>query len=80
MNEIVLQHEATIRLSFFLGIFATMALWEVMAPRRRRMAPTALRWLSNLGLVAVNTAVLRVAFPMLAVGMATLSAERGWGV
>ncbi|MEE8434126.1 MAG: sterol desaturase family protein, partial [bacterium] len=57
-----------------------MALWEVLAPRRRRIAPTALRWLSNLALVAVNTAVMRLAFPLLAVGMATLSAERGWGL
>ncbi|MCH8885401.1 MAG: sterol desaturase family protein [SAR324 cluster bacterium] len=57
-----------------------MALWEAVAPRRRRIAPTALRWLSNLTLVAVNTAVLRLAFPLLAVGLAALSAERGWGL
>ena len=33
-EQFVLAHEPAIRLSFFLGVFAVVALWEVAAPRR----------------------------------------------
>ncbi len=34
MQELIEAHETAIRLGFFLGIFAVMALWEVLAPCR----------------------------------------------
>ena len=71
---------ALLRLGFCLGVFARRGLGEVGARSRRRMAPTAWRWVGSLSLVVVNTEVLRLAFPLLAVGLATLSAERGWGL
>ncbi|MDD3450401.1 MAG: sterol desaturase family protein [Gammaproteobacteria bacterium] len=74
------QHEAAIRLGFFLGVFAVMALWEVMAPRRPLTQSKLRRWLNNLGLVALNTLVLRLIFPAAAVGMAVVAGERGWGL
>jgi sterol desaturase/sphingolipid hydroxylase (fatty acid hydroxylase superfamily) len=80
MNAYLLQHEGPIRLGFFLGVFAAVALWELLAPRRRRHASQAVRWVSNLAIVALNTAVLRFAFPVLAVGMAALAAQQGWGL
>jgi sterol desaturase/sphingolipid hydroxylase (fatty acid hydroxylase superfamily) len=39
-----------------------------------------LRWTSNLGIVVLNTVVLRLVFPVAAVGMAALAADRGWGL
>ena len=33
-DEMVLQHEVTIRLGFFFGVFTIMAVWEIIAPRR----------------------------------------------
>ena len=42
--------EVIVRLGIFLGIFATMALWEVAAPRRRLNFHKYRRWLAN-GLV-----------------------------
>ncbi|MEE9296006.1 MAG: sterol desaturase family protein, partial [Phycisphaerae bacterium] len=36
MTETALANEPAIRLGFFLGVFAVMALWEVLMPRRRR--------------------------------------------
>jgi sterol desaturase/sphingolipid hydroxylase (fatty acid hydroxylase superfamily) len=80
MNESLLQHEGAIRLACFAGIFAAVALWEWLAPRRALTASKAVRWVSNLAIVAINTALLRVAFPLLAVGMAALAAQRGWGL
>jgi sterol desaturase/sphingolipid hydroxylase (fatty acid hydroxylase superfamily) len=79
VNDFLLQHEGAIRLGCFAGIFAAVALWELAAPRRRLTASKAVRWASNLGIVALNTLLLRLAFPVLAVGMAALAARQGWG-
>jgi sterol desaturase/sphingolipid hydroxylase (fatty acid hydroxylase superfamily) len=76
----VLEKEAAIRLGFFFGIFAVMALWEVAPPRRVLTASKALRWANNLGLVALNTLLLRLVFPVAATGVAALAAEQGWGL
>jgi sterol desaturase/sphingolipid hydroxylase (fatty acid hydroxylase superfamily) len=73
-------HEVAIRLGFFVGIFVVMALWEVLAPRRALTAGKAIRWVNNLGLVALNTLLLRLLFPAAAVGMAAFAADQGWGV
>ena len=80
MDTFVQEHEATIRLAFFAGIFAVMAIWEVLAPRRVRTMSRAQRWTHNLGLVFLNTLLLRLLFPAAAVGMAIFAAEAGWGV
>jgi sterol desaturase/sphingolipid hydroxylase (fatty acid hydroxylase superfamily) len=69
-----------IRLGFFLGIFALMATWEVVAPRRARLLTRLQRWSSNLGLVVLNTLLLRLLFPAAAVGMALSVNAQGWGL
>jgi sterol desaturase/sphingolipid hydroxylase (fatty acid hydroxylase superfamily) len=73
-------HEATIRLGFFLGVFALMATWEVVAPSRARMLTRVQRWSSNLGLVVLNTILLRLLFPAAAVGVALTVNAQGWGL
>ncbi len=80
MTDTLLDNEPAIRLGCFLGIFATMVLWEVLAPRRRQAQSRWVRWPSNLGIVAVNTVVLRLVIPTAAVGLALIAAERGWGL
>jgi sterol desaturase/sphingolipid hydroxylase (fatty acid hydroxylase superfamily) len=80
LDTFVQTHEAAIRLGFFLGIFALMALWEVLAPRRALSVSKTVRWVNNLGLVALNTVLLRLLFPAAAVGMAALAAGQGWGL
>jgi sterol desaturase/sphingolipid hydroxylase (fatty acid hydroxylase superfamily) len=80
MQAFILAHEPGIRLAAFLGIFAVMAVWEIAAPRRALTVSKAWRWSSNLGVVALNTLLLRFAFPVAAVGLAVIAAERGWGL
>jgi sterol desaturase/sphingolipid hydroxylase (fatty acid hydroxylase superfamily) len=80
VETFVQAHESMIRLGFFAGIFAAMALWEVLAPRRALTVSKPVRWANNLGLVAFNTLLLRVLFPAAAVGMAAFAAERDWGL
>jgi len=80
METFVQAHEAAIRLGFFLGIFALVALWEVLSPRRMLTVSKAVRWVNNLGLVALDTVLLRLLFPAAAVGMAAVATEQGWGL
>lgn len=80
MSETILAAEPTIRLAAFLGVLVAMALWEVAAPRRRREIPRVIRWTNNLALVVVDTAILRLTFPVIAVGLAVMAEDRGWGV
>ncbi|NCC38791.1 MAG: sterol desaturase family protein [Gammaproteobacteria bacterium] len=80
MESFVQTHEAAIRLSAFIGIFAIMALWELAAPRRALTLSKTVRWGSNIGLVVLNTLVLRLIFPAAAVGVAAFAAERGMGL
>ncbi len=80
MRELLLANEPLIRIAFFLGVLVVMAAWEVAAPRRRRDIPRLLRWANNLGVVVIDTILVRLAFPFLAVGLALLAEQRGWGL
>ena len=79
-NEFILENELTIRLSFFFGVFAFMALWEIIAPRRALTVSKFIRWSNNLGLVFFNSFILRILFPAAAVGVAAFAQTHGWGL
>jgi len=80
MWESVQANEPIIRLSAFLGIFAIMTVWEVIAPRRKRAFSRWTRWPNNIGIVVFNTVVMRVLFPTAAVGIALAAEANGWGL
>lgn len=80
MEEFIRSHEVAIRLAFFFGVLGAMALWETVAPRRELTVRRALRWANNLGLVVLNSVVLRVLFPAAAVGVAAVADTKSWGV
>ena len=73
-------HETAVRLGAFFGIFTIMALWEALVPRRRRAFSRRVRWPGNIGIVVLNTIVLRILFPTAAVGMAVAAEAQGWGL
>lgn len=75
-----MSHEPLIRLGFFFGVFALVALWELASPRRVLKLTRRQRWTANLGIVVLNTVVVRLVFPTAAVGMAALGVEKGWGL
>jgi sterol desaturase/sphingolipid hydroxylase (fatty acid hydroxylase superfamily) len=72
--------ESIIRLAFFLGVLGLVAAWEAAAPRRRRSHGRWTRWPSNLAITALNSALVRLAFPVTAAGFALLCEQRGWGL
>src|SRR5262245_25745851 len=78
--DLTLSSEPMLRLTAFLGILAAMALWEIVAPRRPQTIGRTWRWPNNLGVVAVDTIVLRILFPTAAVGVALLVEARGFGL
>lgn len=80
MDNFLITHEIEIRLGFFFGIFLLMATWEVLSPRRPLTTSKWVRWLNNIGVVFLNSFILRLLFPAAAVGMAALSAEQDWGL
>ena len=80
MNEFILNNEIAIRLIFFFGIFAVMAIWEIILPKRTLILPKMVRWANNLGLVVFNTLILRLIVPTAAVGVATFVDKNGWGI
>ena len=80
MFDTLLAHEPLVRLCAFFGIFAAMAGWEICAPRRARAVSRLVRWPSNLGIVALNTVLLRLLVPTAAVGLALLAESRTWGL
>ena len=80
MTELLLAHESGIRIAAFVTVLAAMAAWEVAAPRRRREIPRLLRWSNNLAVVVLDTALVRLSFPVLAVGLALVAEDRGWGL
>ena len=80
MNEFVMEHEPAIRLACFLLVFVLVAAGEILSPRRQLSLPRRLRWTHNLGLVVLNSLILRLLFPAAAVGMAAFAAAQGWGL
>ena len=72
--------EIAIRLSAFAAIFAALALWEIFAPRRALVAGRKPRWPSNLGVLVLDSLLVRMLIPTAAVGAALFAAGRGYGL
>ncbi|MBM3564567.1 MAG: sterol desaturase family protein [Alphaproteobacteria bacterium] len=80
MTDWLLAHEPTVRLSVFLGVFAAVAAWEALAPRRALAVGRWARWPNNIGVVVLNTVVARLLFPAGAVGIAAWATGRNVGL
>ena len=78
--QFFIDHEPTIRLSVFIGVFLLMASAEALAPKKKRIVPRLMRWLTNLGLVVIDGIMVRLVVPILAVAAATWAANNGMGL
>ena len=72
--------EPWIRLGAFAAVLLLLAVAELLVPRRVQAFGRWQRWPGNLGLVAVDTLLIRLLFPLAAVGAALLAEQRGWGL
>lgn len=80
MADFLLGHEPVVRLAVFFFVLAAMMVWEISTPHRHLDIPRVIRWSNNIFLVLIDTAILRLAFPVLAVGLAGLAQAKGWGL
>ena len=80
MRDTVFAYEPHIRLAAFGGVFAIMAIWEFLRPRRKPAVGRGWRWPNNLGVVVANTLLVRIVFPTTAVGLALVAQSRGFGL
>lgn len=80
MESFFLEHQNELRTALLLGGLLFVALWESFAPTRRLATNTAIRWIYNIGLLAIDNVLLRLVFPMLAIGLSLIASDRGWGL
>lgn len=71
--------EALVRLGAFFGVFAVLAAAELAWPKRTLRIGRR-RWPANLGLVAVDTLLVRILVPLPAAAVAVVAQQRGWGL
>jgi len=78
--EAIVANEWTLRVAAFVTIFAAIAVWEAMAPRRGRRFERIKRWPNNLALPAINNLLLLLLAPSAEVGVALAAQLHGWGL
>src|SRR5262249_28459754 len=80
MRDVALAYEPLIRLAVFGGAFVVLAACELLVPRRQQAIGRASRWPGNLGVVFIDTALLRILFPTTAAGVALVAQAHGFGL
>ena len=69
-----------IRLIAFAGVFVSLAVCEILAPRRKLLTSKVQRWFANLTLIALNPLSVVLIFPLLPIGLSMFASEQGWGL
>lgn len=72
--------ESLYRLTSFAGVLLVMAAAETFVPRRPLTVSKLKRWTNNIGLGVLNTVLLRLLFPLAAVGVAAVAQAHDWGL
>ncbi len=80
MNQWIIVNEGNIRFVFFILVLLIVIGAEFLFPRRKHNMRRALRWASNLGLVVINSIVLRVLMPGFAIASALYASKNGIGI
>ena len=78
--EFLSENESAIRFGVFTIVLAGMAVLETLFPRKARLQNRKARWVTNLGLIVIDTIALRLALPIVAMGAASMADARGWGL
>ena len=80
MPEFIVANEAMLRIGSFTALFVLIACSEWCWPRRVLAFSRPRRWQNHLCLAVINTLLMRILFPMAAVGAALLAQDAGWGL
>ena len=72
--------ETQLRVEIFSGVFLLMALWEALAPKRRLTVSKTGRWGNNIGIILLDTLLVRLLLPGAGVALAAAAENADWGV
>jgi sterol desaturase/sphingolipid hydroxylase (fatty acid hydroxylase superfamily) len=72
--------EIVLRLTCTAAVFAMLAAWELLAPRRKLSVGRLQRWPNNIGVLVVDALLVRLLIPTAAVGAALYAAGHGLGL
>jgi len=78
--EEIVANASTLRIAAFVILFAAIAAWEAVVPRRTRRFSRVVRWPQNLALPAINNLLLVLVAPGAEVAIAIAAQMRGWGL
>lgn len=73
-------NESAIRVGSFLAMLILMGVVETIWPRRELSAPKIRRWISNISMSVISTAILRLILPLVPTAFAAYLAQHGWGL
>ncbi len=68
------------RMTTFVSVLVLMVLLESLFPRKQRVQPRQHRWFTNLGLVFIDSVIVRLVLPVAAIGVAEFAGNKGWGL
>lgn len=72
--------EPIVRSAAFVGVLGAMIIWETLSPKRGRLRPRLGRWVSNFGMIFIDTLVLRLTLGAIAVTSAIWAGANDWGL
>ena len=73
--------ESSLRLAIFIGLIITLGLGQRLFPRRKPNQSVTKRWITNFGLVVLNSLIVRFVFGLiLPATIAGWSQEKGLGL
>ena len=70
----------TIRLAFFVLVLLICAFWESNAPRKHLSQSKSIRWINNLGLVGLNSVLIALLMPIVAISAASWAEAHSFGL
>ncbi len=76
----IIEHESTLRLVVFIGLFSIFAMAELFFPKKERVSGRGWRWLTNWLLVIIDSLILRLLLPIFAVGAALWAETQNIGL
>lgn len=79
MSHWLVQHEVALRVGIFAGLFLLLAIVQAIWPFRRTQALLR-RWARHLGLIALGTALIRLAFPIAVIAVAAETEAARFGI
>src|SRR5579872_5912478 len=77
---ILMQHEKTVQILFYLVVFGLMALWEWKSSFRVQKIHRNIRWPNNMAVSFLSALVVRLIFPGSALWAAHWALDHQFGV